>query len=120
MFQQIPLGVLLKNEVKHENMVSIMDHYQEYVPTKSTKELYSDPNSDETIDEFHHILFGGDQLTAERARGSKKIRSNAERGVERFEGLQPVVEDWHTRVALLKVSFMCSQTYLTFELLKPL
>ena len=87
-----------------------MDHYQEYVPTKSTKELYSDPDSDETvdvhIDEFHHILFGGDQLTAERACGSKKIRSNAERGVERFEGLQPVVEDWHTRVALLKVSSM--------------
>lgn len=84
-----------------------MEHYQQYVPINSTEDHYTDPSNGDVIDihidDFHHILFGGDQLTVERARGSQKVRSNSERGRERLEGLQPVVEDWHSRVALLKV-----------------
>ena len=84
-----------------------MEHYQKYVPTNSTEEQYVDPSNGDVIDihidNFHHILFGGDPLTDERVRGSQKVRSNSERGKERLEGLQPVVEDWHSRVALSKV-----------------
>ena len=47
---------------------------------------------------------GGDQMTAAQARGSQRVRSNSERGKDRFEGLQPVVEDWHAKVCLLGVS----------------
>ena len=55
-------------------------------------------------DWFHHILFGGDMLTAKHARGSKYVRSNSTRGLDRLEGLLPVAEDWHTKVCLLGVS----------------
>lgn len=56
--------------------------------------------------ETKHIcpFIGGDQMTAARARGSQRIRSNSERGKDRLEGLQPVVEDWHAKVCLLGVS----------------
>ena len=52
---------------------------------------------------IHSILFGGDQLTAARARGSQLIRRNSEIPSERLEGLHPVAEDWHTKVTVLKV-----------------
>ena len=55
------------------------------------------------MDKFHQILFGGDQLTVARARGSQRIRKNSERGNERLEGLTPVCEDWHTKLCLLGV-----------------
>ena len=42
-------------------------------------------------------------MTAARTRGCKRIRSNAERGTERFEGFEAVVEDWHAKVVLLEV-----------------
>lgn len=50
------------------------------------------------------IVLGGDQMTAERTRGCKRIRSNSERGKERLEGFTAFVEDWHAKVALLGVS----------------
>lgn len=43
-------------------------------------------------------------MTAARARGSQRIRSNSYRGLDRLEGLQPVVEDWHAKMCLLGVS----------------
>lgn len=45
-------------------------------------------------------------MTAARARGSQRIRSNSETGRARLEGLQPVVEDWHAKVVLLGVSYL--------------
>uniref|UniRef100_A0A1X7VNR2 DUF6589 domain-containing protein n=1 Tax=Amphimedon queenslandica TaxID=400682 RepID=A0A1X7VNR2_AMPQE len=67
----IPLGVLDKNENKNEDMKSVLIHLHQYVPVQSTTEKVSDPVTDEEldifIDRFHYLLFGGDQLTAERA-----------------------------------------------------
>ena len=97
----------MKNENKHNDMVDIMTHLQQYVPTQSTVSDVSDPKNDEefqvTLDKFHYILFGGDQLTVERAMGAKKERNNENRGVDRLEVMIPVIEDWHTKVCLLKV-----------------
>ncbi len=53
---------------------------------------------------YYDCYTGGDQLTAARARGSHRVRCNAERGKDRLEGLQPVCEDWHAKVCLLGVS----------------
>ena len=61
-------------------------------------------------DTFHHILFGGDLLTAKRARGSQYTRSNSLRGKERLEGLKPVIEDWHAKVCLLGVRYFSACT----------
>ena len=41
---------------------------------------------------------------AARARGSRRSRFNSERGIERLEGFEPVIEDWHARVCFLVVS----------------
>lgn len=54
---------------------------------------------------------GGDQLTAARGRGSKRIRSNSTRGKDRLEGLEPIIEDWHAKVCLLGVSYNLLQSY---------
>ena len=45
-------------------------------------------------------------MTAARVRGSKRVRSNSQRGRDRLEGLIPVVEDWHAKGCLLTVSMI--------------
>ena len=65
------------------------------------------PNGSEiSIDntQFFSILFGGDQLTVARMRGTKALRDTHETPTDRFEGITPVVEDWHARMAMMKVS----------------
>ena len=51
----------------------------------------------------HQILFGGDQLTAARARGCAELRENSDSLTGRLKTLIPVPEDWHTQVTLLTV-----------------
>ena len=51
-----------------------------------------------------HSFEGGDQLTAARVRGSHTSMRNNLRGLDRVEGTQPVVEDWHAKGCLLSVS----------------
>ena len=46
---------------------------------------------------LHPLLFGGDQLTAARARGISPMT--------RLEGLIPCAEDWHAKVNLLEVLY---------------
>lgn len=53
-------------------------------------------------------ISGGDQMTASRVRGSKRIRSNAERGKEQLGGFVAGVEDWHAKVCLLGVGQLSS------------
>ena len=53
---------------------------------------------------FHRLLFGGDQLTAKRARAGVRIRNNSVNSADRLEGLLPVAEDWHEKVVFLEVS----------------
>lgn len=89
-------------------MASIMSHLQQYVPVQSKSCRIQDPESEKEMelfeDKFHYLLFGGDQLTVERATGSKEYScSNEWRGLERLEGLIPVIEDWHAKVCFLKV-----------------
>ena len=84
----------------------IMEELSTYVPVNTTEKDVNDPESGSIKlpqDNFHHILFGGDQLTAARARGSQRIRSNSERSADRLEGLIPVSEDWHTKVVFIQV-----------------
>ena len=53
-------------------------------------------------------LLGGDQLTVVRIRSTQALRDTLDSATERYEGLIPVIEDWHARVILLQV---CSQRY---------
>lgn len=56
----MPLGVILKNEQKLEDMVEIMDHLQEYVPMTTTTEETEIAGSTVPVvkDSFHCTLIG--------------------------------------------------------------
>ena len=86
-----------------------METLQKYVPVQTEEAVVEIPDVGEKLvhaDNFHYVLFGGDMLTAKRARGSKHIRSNSLRGLDRLEGLLPVAEDWHAKVCLMGVSYI--------------
>ncbi len=105
---QVPLGILKKCETKHEDMISILDHLSQYVPTVSSASTMTNPHTSEPVevveDKHHQILFGGDMLTAKRARVAQYIRENSNRGKFSLEGFVPCTEDWHTKMCLNCVS----------------
>lgn len=48
------------------------------------------------------------QLTVERIRGSQRARSNALEPLQTLKCLKSVVEDWHSEVAIMKVTVVCA------------
>ena len=76
-----------------------------YVPTQSYQEEYQ--IDEEAIEipmaRMHPILFGGDQLTAARARGAKKAKINSFDPCRKLDGLIPTAADWHARLNFLGV-----------------
>ena len=94
--------------MKYDDMIAIMEHLHKYVPTETKTIEVNLPQTGDKIDvtktDFHTILFGGDQLTSKRARGSQMIRSNSITSTEQITGLLPCTEDWHARLCLLEVS----------------
>eukprot|EP00118_Oscarella_pearsei_P022311 m.255200 g.255200 ORF g.255200 m.255200 type:complete len:434 (+) comp40393_c0_seq14:1813-3114(+) len=84
--EQIPLGLILKNENVASEMVDIMKDLKKYVP------------------EGHQVFFGGDQLTSERGRNAQlAMPLGSER--QRLRYLICKSEDWHAEVAFLAVVF---------------
>ena len=106
-FTQVPLGIELKDENKTDEMCVILESIQKYIPAITQSRTVQLPNG-ESIEcqetEMWETLFGGDQLTVDRAKGAIDIRYTHESEAERLEGIVPVIEDWHARMALLKVS----------------
>ena len=74
-------------------MIEIMEEIQKFVPTATS------------TDEFiNSCIFGGDQLTCERARNSQRHRKDSATRHERLEGLILTVEDWHTKMNYYEAS----------------
>ena len=104
---QIPLGVLLFDENKLDEMGKILAHYMKLVPTvEATGHLQLSNGSILDFDDtrFYSILFGGDQLTVAGIRGTQALRDTQDKAVDRLEGVTAVVEEWHVRMTLMKVS----------------
>ena len=102
----------MKDENKLNEMVDILDELHKYVPMVKTTEVYETAGPRgcmETAEikmcHIHHILFGGDQLTVARVRGSQDSHYNSNNGRRRLEGFIPVIEDWHTKMCAMKVRF---------------
>ena len=95
-------------------MCLIMENLHKYVPAIHTNELVHLPDGDtievEKVDMWE-VLFGGDQLTVARSRGARAIQASHPTADDRLEGLVPTIEDWHTRVILLKVHCMYMYMY---------
>ena len=104
---QVPLGIILKDETKYDDMIDILEHIQQYVPVKHVQRELVVPVTGEVLhledQEFARTLVGGDQLTAARACGAQLFRSNSETNEHRLAGLLPVCEDWHAKQCLLQV-----------------
>ena len=77
-------------------MTEIMESLHRYVPSRTT----SREGEKEVL---NSCLFGGDQLTCARAGSAKQHRQDSETEIERLDGLQPVVEDWHAKMCLFEV-----------------
>lgn len=91
MFQRkgeaVNLGLIFHNENSSEGMLHILEYLHKYVH-----------NYDE------RVVFGGDQLTEERAAGVQRLRQNGATPQARLSGLLPTAESWHAKMALLFVS----------------
>ena len=84
------LDVLLKNEAKHSDMIDIMVEMQHYLgdnPPSGTK-----------------VLSGGDQLTCERQFCAQRHLLDSDTPESQLQLLEPVCEDWHALMCLMKVS----------------
>ena len=104
---QLPLGVQLQNENQLEQMANILEEvHEKYVPTLPSEGSVTLPDGSSRMYDnttFHKLLFGGDQLTVACARGAIEFRSLHAKSLHCLEGVTPVVEDWHTRMTLMKV-----------------
>lgn len=92
------MGILEKNEMLTEDMINILETYQEYCPV---------------IDgEKQALLCGGDGLTTKRGADAQLARSDGVTPEDRLEGLIMKSEDWHEAVLCMQVK----QTYLISNL----
>jgi hypothetical protein len=74
-------------------MVNILDYLNQYIPEASV--------GDET--EVFPVAFGGDMLTAARARTAQDVRVSST-GKEALRGFTPFPADWHAKVNFMSVS----------------
>ncbi len=88
-------------------MVEIMTHLHQYVPSvEHSKTVHLDTGEEVEVSQsyFKKVLFGGDQLTAARARGAKKARVNSLSASSRLDGIEPSAADFHVLLNMLDVS----------------
>uniref|UniRef100_A0A1X7V4W0 DUF6589 domain-containing protein n=1 Tax=Amphimedon queenslandica TaxID=400682 RepID=A0A1X7V4W0_AMPQE len=98
------VGSIMYHENKVDDMCKIMEHHK-YVPTvkRVRKETFGSGESIEIPVADMWLTLFGDQLTVAHARGATAIRHGHELPEEQLKGLIPVLEDWHTRMTLIKV-----------------
>ena len=94
----IPLPVLFENEQKYDNVVVILDAYEELI--RKVHERAEVPMPDIRI----HV--GGDQLTRERFSGAKRLSIGYYNEPHRFEHLSPITfEFFHMNLNFLILLF---------------
>ena len=107
---QVPLGVFPKCENKSDEMLDILLHFSKYIPQKEAEEHCLIASTGEEVPittiKYHQVLFGGDQLTCQRARGVQRAMQNADKPSLKCEGFVPVNEDWHSKLCLMGVSIV--------------
>lgn len=70
----------MKNENKMDDMVDILTHMHQYVALHAVEKMVEVSGTDHSkhikLETLHHILIGGDQLTAERVKRARSLRKN--------------------------------------------
>ncbi len=77
--------------MKTEDMISILEHFQQYCPSIDK-------------DSVEKILCGGDGLSTKRGMEAQNARADAPNQLKRLQGLIMKSEDWHEAVICLQVS----------------
>lgn len=62
-------------------------------------------------DAEYQIPFGGDQLTACRARKCQSVRVNSATATDSLRGLVPFASDWHAKFVFMEVSIILQTLY---------
>ena len=86
----VVLDVLMKDDIKHGDMIDILRTMHEYLG--------------DAYDQEKRVLSGSDQLTCEQQSGAQRHMMCGNTRRERLEVVEPVAEDWHCLVCLLGVS----------------
>ena len=84
-------------------MCKILDCLHEYVPSADVPSEVVQDSGETTIHmdyKITKILLGGDLA---RAHGAKGMRVNHKNAKSCLKGIILVIEDWHTRLTLMKV-----------------
>ncbi len=85
-----------------------MTHLHQYVPaveyTKTVHVVGAEEEVEVSQVHLKKILFGGDQLTAARARGAKRAKVNSLSAIARLDGIEPNAADFHVLLNMLDVS----------------
>ena len=88
-------------------MSKILEKFHELVPALNHEGHLTLPNGsvldfDDT--RFYKLFLREDQLTVARVRGAQALRASHDVPHDRLEGIIPVIEDWHPRMTLMRVS----------------
>lgn len=81
---QVPLGVLFHSEQYNDDMKEILKKVYKYVPSTASIGDGSGTGDSSQVRSFP-TLFGGDQLTTERARTVRNVLSNSDSATSRLE-----------------------------------
>ena len=84
------IDVLMKNEVRHSDMVDIMRSMQGYLG--------------DGYPSHHRVASGGDHLTCKRQIGAQRHLMDGDSPAARLQLLEPHAEDWHCLLCILSVS----------------
>ena len=97
--------MILENPNITKNMIKILEEVRKYVPTHEVERYYTYKGRSHKYKDaaLHPILFGGDQLTATRARAAKLAKISETDASSHIDGIVPTNEDWHCRMTLLTV-----------------
>ena len=88
----MPLGVILRNENKLDQMCLILDDLQKYCPIHAAEVDVKLPDGTKLKHrrvKVYEIGIGGDQLTCERIRGAQGLRRNHDSTDHQLKGFVP-------------------------------
>ncbi|XP_071796288.1 uncharacterized protein [Asterias amurensis] len=86
----VNLGVIMENENTSEGILKTMQYMHQYVPGHAT-------------DKLTRVISAGDLLSCERESSCQEQQQNSDSPSSRFEGLMPVIADFHTYANFLEV-----------------
>ena len=106
---KVPLGVQLKNEMYLTEICDVLDSFTKHVPMEVCTNRLEVKGNIYTYDntKMIQLLLFGNQLTVARVWGASMLRDPQLGKKDILKAYVPTIADWHTRIILLEVSYLC-------------